>query len=1128
VDLRADWRLRLPDRPVLTGHTRLEGALQASLELTHNMAPPLPLRIEGRIEAPLATPRWQLTAGAEGVDLAALGADLPPVSGGFRLEAEGGTAEARGRLTLQGRHPEVGPFHAGADWSADLTGPALHIAEARAAAGDLPGQVSARGDLALTATGPRLDLTGDWRGLRWPLSGEARWRSAAGSWSLAGTPSDLTATVSGGLNETGEVDAAVSYRPDALAATLRWSGLRWPDPALPLRSDTGSLSVTGQPADYRFRLAADLAHAAGPEGRLEAAGGGDLDGLTLEDLRADLMTGRIDGSGELAWRPQPRADLHLTAAGLDPGTWFARWPGALSGDLRVRARLSRGGPEVTLDELRLDGRLRERDVRLRAAGGYRPGRLDVEELTLAAAETRLGLTGHAGDTLDLAWRLTSPELGALHPDAGGRLSGEGRITGEPRRPRVVAELQGSGLAFVTHRVDGLALDADIDLSGRRESRLRLEAADATVAGSDVARLRLTGSGRPDGHALELDIRSPLGDMDAEIRGAWQARAHHWAFELRQARLSAARLPEVWRLQAPVAGTAGPEHLDVAEACLTAGEPRVCLAGAWQPGSASGRFRAKAVPLGYLLPLLPAGSGLEGRLGGSGAFNWQSGEPVTGRAELVTTAGRLVRVSEDDAPVPLTTFRQSRVTLTARPEAFEATAELNLGQTDRLRADLRLQRGAGPLGEAPVAGTLRGQITDLAFLPVFVPEITAIGGRIEVDLSLAGRLREPALDGRLRLEAGELGLQTPGITLRELVLTAEPTATGNLALSGRVRSGEGSLQLAGSARLAPGERWLEARLWGEDFLAMDTARSRVWLSPDLSLSLQGRGLALNGEVRVPRADIRIRELPAEGAVKVSSDQVIVRRHDEGVQEALPFRVTSRVRLVLGKRVEFEGFGLTSRFTGDMTVVDEPGRPTTASGEIRTVEGEYRAYGQRLSIETGKLLFGGGPITDPGLDVRAVRRPRSDILVGVHAHGRLREPRFEVFSEPAMPQAEQLSWLVLGRPLDEASGGEQAALSRAAVMLGVKGGALLAETIGTDLGLDEVSVETQPGTTGDQAAVVLGKYLSPNLYVSYGIGLFEAVNTVRMQYTLTEHWRLVTESSAIQTGGDLFYTIETGGR
>ena len=55
-------------------------------------------------------------------------------------------------------------------------------------------------------------------------------------------------------------------------------------------------------------------------------------------------------------------------------------------------------------------------------------------------------------------------------------------------------------------------------------------------------------------------------------------------------------------------------------------------------------------------------------------------------------------------------------------------------------------------------------------------------------------------------------------------------------------------------------------------------------------------------------------------------------------------------------------------------------------------------------------------------------------------------------------------------------------------------------------------------------MIGKYLSPSLYVSYGIGLFEPVNTLRLRYTITRRWQLVTESSSKESGGDVIYNIE----
>ena len=55
-------------------------------------------------------------------------------------------------------------------------------------------------------------------------------------------------------------------------------------------------------------------------------------------------------------------------------------------------------------------------------------------------------------------------------------------------------------------------------------------------------------------------------------------------------------------------------------------------------------------------------------------------------------------------------------------------------------------------------------------------------------------------------------------------------------------------------------------------------------------------------------------------------------------------------------------------------------------------------------------------------------------------------------------------------------------------------------------------------------MVGKYLTPRLYISYGVGLLESISTVKLRYQVSDRWNIVTESSAIASGGDINFTIE----
>ncbi|HKY92238.1 MAG TPA: translocation/assembly module TamB domain-containing protein, partial [Nevskiaceae bacterium] len=237
-------------------------------------------------------------------------------------------------------------------------------------------------------------------------------------------------------------------------------------------------------------------------------------------------------------------------------------------------------------------------------------------------------------------------------------------------------------------------------------------------------------------------------------------------------------------------------------------------------------------------------------------------------------------------------------------------------------------------------------------------------------------------------------------------------------------------------------------------------------------------------------------------------------------------TANVNLVLGSKVHFEGFGLKTDLTGSVRAIEQPGRPGSGRGEVRLEGGRYKAYGQELEIEQGRLLFNGGPLTEPGLEIRAVRKPTDEIEIGVLVRGTLAKPLFQITSVPPMPRERQLSWLVLGRDLESTgSGDERAMLANAALSLGLTGTDFIAQNLRGRLGLDEISIGADAGDEADQARFTIGKYLSPKLYVSYGVGIFQPGNVFKLLYDLGHGFKLSTESGVV-TGGDLLYTVETG--
>ena len=305
--------------------------------------------------------------------------------------------------------------------------------------------------------------------------------------------------------------------------------------------------------------------------------------------------------------------------------------------------------------------------------------------------------------------------------------------------------------------------------------------------------------------------------------------------------------------------------------------------------------------------------------------------------------------------------------------------------------------------------------------------------------------------------------------------------------------------------------------GKDFEAVNLPEARALIDPALTLDLQGQRLRVEGEVAVPEARITLRELPTS-AVAVSDDVVVVDAESPPAEKS-PLALFADLTVRLGEKVTFSGFGLGARLGGSLRVREAPGQAPRGEGELRILEGRYKAYGQDLTIDRGRLIFA-GPIDNPALDLRATRSV-GDIVAGLQATGTAQASRVTLFSTPPMEDAEVLSYLLLGRPLNQASGSDGQMLMGAVGALGVSGGNLLAKQIGNTLGLDDVRVESENGL--ESTSLVLGRYLSPKLYVSYGVGLFEPGTSVQMRYDLSRRFKLRAESGT-QSGMDILYSIE----
>lgn len=894
-----------------------------------------------------------------------------------------------------------------------------------------------------------------------------------------------------------------------------WSGLLVPLPGgRRIESGQGRVRVNGMPDDYSFDLDADVGGLV-PDGHWQVTGSGSLDGLAFDSFRARTLGGSLQGGGRIAWRPAFEWRGRVEAKGVNPAGLAPEWPGNLSATLTSSGEMSAGAPGGELHLTGLDGTLRQRALSGQAELTFTGLERISGSIKARSGESSVSAQGKYGPDTDARVSLDVDSLGDWLPGAAGSLKGQVRLSGAPRALSAAGSLEGSALALSGASLQSLSTDFDLSLDPAANNRVRAQAAGLEAGPVSLETLSLDLDGGLADHRLALEARGP--DLSASLKASGGWRQGQWQGSLEALRLDGPGLGG-WRLQAPVAISGGPAAVSLDSLCLSSDRGRLCGQADWKRGRAlTARADLDGLPLPVLDPLLRMAMNRPVSLAGQ----------LDAHLELNGGPGEVPRVegrwSTRDAAVSLP-GAEGTTTLDLQPlqgrlsmggGCLEASLDLGLDEAGRLKLELAsadFQPGDWP--SAPVKGNLEVDLGDLSPLSPLIPGLARPRGALKGELALSGSLGALNAGGELILSGFATEVPAAGIALADGRLTLNADGS-RFRFDGEVSSG-GRVAFSGTAGLADdGTPRLKATLKGEDFRAVDRPGLEADVSPDLTLALAGRRLELGGKVAVPKALVDTRKLEG-GGVSPSPDVEVVGREASSKESAIQF--FAELDVSLGDDITLKAPGFEGSANGSIHVSDQPGRPTLASGELG-VTGSYEAYGQSLSIRSGRLLFSSTPVDNPGLDITAVRTEK-EVTAGVRINGTARNPQATLFSEPALgSESEILSYLVLGRPLDQASSGEGATLSSAALSLGLKGGDALARQIGSRFGLSDVGV-SQSSELG-QSALTLGKYLSPRLYLSYGVGLVDPVSVVRLRYELSDHWALEAASGTETSGAITFY-------
>ena len=838
--------------------------------------------------------------------------------------------------------------------------------------------------------------------------------------------------------------------------------------------------------------------------RVQMRGALHKDHLALDEVDLAAFDGHALLAGEARWSPQESWALAGPVKGFNPASLRAGFVGALDFDLVASGRPFNGEHlEVAFD--RLTGRLSGNP----ASGS---GRIvldgedwSFDDVRFRAGNTRIALNGDIGPSkpLDLNFSLDADNLGLLAAGARGELHMNGRVAGSADAPVVRVVAQGGDIRSGDLGIEKLAADIDVDWRGQRASRADVNFTRLTYGEREITQFNALLDGTTAAHSLR--VNAAAGNTSLLVAGDGSFTDGAWKATIGEIVINDMQNINL-KLEAPVAVVAGAKNGRIDALCLRGQVARLCGEGGWSEAGWNLSADASNLPISTLTAGLTHNVDYEGTVNATARVSAAGGAPFVGdaRADLSDAA---IRHRLASGRIDVINFGSGLATLHAEPEFMTGEVRLDAAQRGLIVGRMRADRTSADPRAWPLRGTLQMATGELGFVTLYAPEVDRAAGHFDANLDFAGTLGQPTASGVIKLSDAELDFYTLNLALRGVQAEAR-IVSNNLEFSSTAKAGAGTLSSSGRLEWRDNVPYGEVRMRGENLRLVDVPEARIDASPDLAFNVAGRDIAVKGEVKIPRA--RIQPADLTDAVLPSADERLIGPTEEVEKD--PFRVSSEITMTLGDNVTIETYGLSGHLTGSITEVSLPDEPTRATGELQVRDGEYRVYARKLEIERGRLFFNGGLLADPAVDIRAVK-VYPDMKAGVNVRGTLREPRLTFFSEPAIPQAQIVSLILAGGGPGTAPGGtQQQVVGQAA--------AIIAAELGGKIGLPDISVESD---LSNETSLVLGKYLSPRLYVSYGVSLTESINTIKMRYTLGEHWTVKTEAGK-ERAADLVFTIE----
>jgi len=400
--------------------------------------------------------------------------------------------------------------------------------------------------------------------------------------------------------------------------------------------------------------------------------------------------------------------------------------------------------------------------------------------------------------------------------------------------------------------------------------------------------------------------------------------------------------------------------------------------------------------------------------------------------------------------------------------------------------------------------------DLAFLQTLTDRVKQVQGTLVLDIKLENTWEKPHSTGIVRIVDGAFSVPEFNVLYNDVQLAVSIDTAAVKLIDLRIQNDKGVLRIDGQLNRTQNEITdANTSLAAKDFLLVRNRNMELRLDANIKGSGDAQGPRYRGDITVERSRFFLPAFQQRAVIELSepkteaapdSIRLAVSSGDDTPEQRWLQKLRGELKINIPRNTWIRGPELNAEISGALDFIQEGTAKFSLFGTLNIIRGTYELYGKKFDIDNGRINFE-GDLQKPQFELtakhvfRAATGDRDKRNLEVKISGELGNPKIE-FRENGvtLDEKDALANLIFGvnfdqllydqrRGLENQAGNEASVLSSAA--MGLISGLVsqeLAKSLGRSLNLD--LIEFQSGEDITKSSVLVGKYLTDNLFLSFG--------------------------------------------